>query len=109
MNERREIQKFIDAKRAAIDAFERGYFGSLHEQAQGNVSEMARQSGMQRANLRRYLAIYGIGRERAPGGRPSARRTLDRLTEIIQPRDGESLVDAAARVAAAAAKKGKRR
>jgi DNA-binding NtrC family response regulator len=51
---------FSDAKRQAIVAFERNYFSELHRRAKGNVSEMARQSGMERHHVRAYLRKYGF-------------------------------------------------
>jgi DNA-binding NtrC family response regulator len=51
---------FAEAKKTAISAFERDYFGSLAKAAKGNVSEMARQSGMERHHVRAYLRKYGI-------------------------------------------------
>jgi two-component system, NtrC family, response regulator HydG len=51
---------FSDAKRHAIVAFERSYFGELAKRAKGNVSEMARQSGMERHHVRAYLRKYGL-------------------------------------------------
>jgi DNA-binding NtrC family response regulator len=51
---------FSEAKRAAIVAFEQHYFRSLHEATQGNVSEMARRSGMERHHVRGYLKKLGI-------------------------------------------------
>jgi DNA-binding NtrC family response regulator len=51
---------FSDAKRGAISAFEREYFTSLARRSRGNVSEMARQSGMERHHVRAYLRKYGI-------------------------------------------------
>ena len=51
---------FAEAKRGAIAAFERDYFGELSRRAKGNVSEMARQSGMERHHVRAYLRKYGI-------------------------------------------------
>jgi DNA-binding NtrC family response regulator len=51
---------FSDAKRQAIIAFERNYFGELNKRAKGNVSEMARQSGMERHHVRAYLRKYGV-------------------------------------------------
>jgi len=53
---------FAEAKRQAIGAFEREYFTSLARRAKGNVSEMARQSGMERHHVRAYLRKYGIDR-----------------------------------------------
>jgi DNA-binding NtrC family response regulator len=51
---------FSDAKRHAIDAFERSYFTELTRRAKGNVSEMARQSGMERHHVRAYLRKYRL-------------------------------------------------
>jgi DNA-binding NtrC family response regulator len=51
---------FAEAKRGAIATFERDYFGQLSRAAKGNVSEMARQSGMERHHVRAYLRKYGI-------------------------------------------------
>jgi DNA-binding NtrC family response regulator len=51
---------FSDAKRQAIEAFERSYFTELNRRAKGNVSEMARQSGMERHHVRAYLRKYGV-------------------------------------------------
>jgi len=51
---------FSDAKRQAIVAFERNYFTELNRRAKGNVSEMARQSGMERHHVRAYLRKYDV-------------------------------------------------
>ncbi len=51
---------FGDAKRSAIAAFERDYFTGLAKRCKGNVSEMARQSGMERHHVRAYLRKHGI-------------------------------------------------
>jgi transcriptional regulator of acetoin/glycerol metabolism len=51
---------FGEAKRNAIGAFERDYFAGLARACKGNVSEMARQSGMERHHVRAYLRKYGI-------------------------------------------------
>jgi DNA-binding NtrC family response regulator len=51
---------FAEAKRGAIAGFERDYFTQLARGAKGNVSEMARQSGMERHHVRAYLRKYGI-------------------------------------------------
>ena len=51
---------FGEAKRAAVAAFEREYFGELALSTKGNVSEMARRSGMERHHVRAYLRKYGI-------------------------------------------------
>jgi DNA-binding NtrC family response regulator len=54
---------FAEAKRAAVATFERDYFAGLARAAKGNVSEMARQSGMERHHVRAYLRKYGIQKE----------------------------------------------
>jgi DNA-binding NtrC family response regulator len=51
---------FTEAKRSAIAAFEREYFSGLAKRCKGNVSEMARQSGMERHHVRAYLRKYRI-------------------------------------------------
>ena len=51
---------FSEAKRAAVATFERDYFTQLAKRSQGNVSEMARQSGMERHHVRAYLRKYHI-------------------------------------------------
>jgi DNA-binding NtrC family response regulator len=51
---------FAEAKRGAIATFEKDYFAQLSRVAKGNVSEMARQSGMERHHVRAYLRKYGI-------------------------------------------------
>ena len=53
---------FAEAKRASIATFEKDYFTSLAKASKGNVSEMARQSGMERHHVRAYLRKYGIER-----------------------------------------------
>ncbi len=53
-------QKFQDAKRDVLAHFERDYFAALNEEAKGNVSEMARRAGMERAHVRAYLRRHGI-------------------------------------------------
>jgi DNA-binding NtrC family response regulator len=54
---------FGEAKRAAIAAFERSYFTELARRTKGNVSEMARQAGMERHHVRAFLRKHGIERE----------------------------------------------
>jgi DNA-binding NtrC family response regulator len=51
---------FAEAKRSAIATFERDYFAQLARASKGNVSEMARQSGMERHHVRAYLRKYAI-------------------------------------------------
>src|SRR5690606_33952574 len=64
------VTSFVDlpyreAKERAIHAFETGYFAAILQRAGGNVSEAARQAGLDRSNFRRAAA--GWGRGRAPG------------------------------------------
>jgi len=51
---------FGEEKRTAIANFEKDYFTGLARRSKGNVSEMARQSGMERHHVRAYLRKYGI-------------------------------------------------
>ncbi|HZU82997.1 MAG TPA: sigma 54-interacting transcriptional regulator [Polyangiaceae bacterium] len=51
---------FSESKRVAISTFEREYFTGLAKRCKGNVSEMARQSGMERHHVRAYLRKYRI-------------------------------------------------
>jgi DNA-binding NtrC family response regulator len=57
---RSAVTAFSEAKRSALTAFERDYFTNLSAAAKGNVSEMARQSGMERHHVRAYLRKYGL-------------------------------------------------
>jgi DNA-binding NtrC family response regulator len=50
-----------EAKRGAVSAFESRYFGDLFKATGGNISEMARRSGMQRHHIRPFLKKYGLG------------------------------------------------
>jgi DNA-binding NtrC family response regulator len=54
---------FGEAKRQAVAGFEHSYFSSLTKRCKGNVSEMARQSGMERHHVRAYLRKYGIDKD----------------------------------------------
>ena len=54
------LTAFGEAKRIAVADFERDYFTALSKRAKGNVSEMARQSGMERHHVRAYLRKCGI-------------------------------------------------
>ena len=62
-------RQFQDAKRDVLTRFERDYFAALSDEAKGNVSEMARRAGMERAHVRAYLRRHGIS---AKGGDPDA-------------------------------------
>jgi DNA-binding NtrC family response regulator len=53
-------RQFQEAKREVLTRFERDYFAALAEEAKGNVSEMARRAGMERAHVRAYLRRHGI-------------------------------------------------
>ncbi|HTQ43703.1 MAG TPA: sigma 54-dependent Fis family transcriptional regulator [Polyangiaceae bacterium] len=57
---RAPITAFAEAKRQALIDFERSYFTALNQSASGNVSEMARQSGMERHHVRAYLRKHKI-------------------------------------------------
>ena len=61
------VTAFAEAKRQALVDFERAYFTALHDAAAGNVSEMARRSGMERHHVRAYLRKHKIGVGKAPG------------------------------------------
>jgi DNA-binding NtrC family response regulator len=52
---------FQEAKRDVLARFERDYFAALADDSKGNVSEMARRAGMERAHVRAYLRRHGIG------------------------------------------------
>ena len=54
------ITAYAEAKRLALIEFERTYFNALSEASGGNVSEMARQSGMERHHVRAYLRKHKI-------------------------------------------------
>jgi DNA-binding NtrC family response regulator len=57
---RAPVTAFSEAKRTTLIAFEREYFAYLAAAARGNVSEMARTSGLERHHVRAYLRKYGI-------------------------------------------------
>jgi DNA-binding NtrC family response regulator len=59
-------QKFQDSKRDVLAHFERDYFAALSDEAKGNVSEMARRAGMERAHVRAYLRRHGISAKQDP-------------------------------------------
>jgi DNA-binding NtrC family response regulator len=52
---------YRDAKQRAVDAFESAYFDALLRRTGGNVSEAARQAGLDRSNFRRAAKRSGIG------------------------------------------------
>lgn len=51
-----------EAKRSAISAFESKYFSDLFRATSGNVSEMARRSGMERHHIRPFLRKLGLAK-----------------------------------------------
>jgi DNA-binding NtrC family response regulator len=59
---RAAVTAYNEAKRSALHAFDRDYFTKLASNAGGNISEMARQSGMERHHVRAYLRKLGIDR-----------------------------------------------
>lgn len=52
---------YRDAKQRAVDAFEMAYFDAVLRRAGGNVSEAARQAGLDRSNFRRAAKRSGVG------------------------------------------------
>jgi DNA-binding NtrC family response regulator len=61
-------RQFQEAKRDVLARFERDYFAQLADESKGNVSEMARRAGMERAHVRAYLRRHGIGSKADPEG-----------------------------------------
>ncbi len=55
---------YHEAKRAALDSFEKAYFSALSDKTGGNIAEMSRRAKLQRTHVRRYLVSHGIGRKR---------------------------------------------
>jgi len=51
---------YRDAKQQAVDAFETAYFDAILRRAGGNISEAARQAGLDRSNFRRAAKRAGI-------------------------------------------------
>ncbi|MBI4701414.1 MAG: sigma 54-interacting transcriptional regulator [Deltaproteobacteria bacterium] len=51
---------FQDAKQDVLSRFARDYFTRLAQESKGNVSEMARRAGMERAHVRAYLRRHSI-------------------------------------------------
>ena len=54
------MSPFGEAKREAIASFESRYFAELVRATSGNVSEMARRSGMERHHVRAFLKKYQL-------------------------------------------------
>ena len=51
---------FRDAKQSALSRFELAYFSALVAETGGNVSEIARRAGIERAHVRTYLRRHGL-------------------------------------------------
>jgi DNA-binding NtrC family response regulator len=54
---------FRASRRRTIERFEQEYFEQLLQHCAGNISEIARLSGLERAHVRRYLKRYGLKTE----------------------------------------------
>jgi DNA-binding NtrC family response regulator len=54
------IRAYHDAKRDALNQFERAYFKQLHDATNGNVAEISRRTGLQRTHVRKYLRLHGL-------------------------------------------------
>jgi len=54
------IRAYHDAKREALNQFERAYFKQLHDATNGNVAEISRRTGLQRTHVRKYLRMHGL-------------------------------------------------
>lgn len=55
-----ETSVFAEAKRAALDTFERRFFTELAQTTGVNITEMARRSGLSRQYVRSYLRKHGL-------------------------------------------------
>jgi DNA-binding NtrC family response regulator len=58
----REGDNFQDAKASVLAEFERAYFAKLYADCSGNISEISRRSGMERARVRGYLRRHNLDR-----------------------------------------------
>ncbi len=63
---------YHDAKREALDRFERGFFSMLIAETGGSVAEIARRSGLQRAHVRRYLKAHNLLLPRSERRKPAS-------------------------------------
>jgi len=54
---------YHEAKRAALDRFERAYFSALIEETGGNIAEISRLAGLQRTHVRRYVKAHALKRK----------------------------------------------
>jgi DNA-binding NtrC family response regulator len=52
---------YHEAKRQALERFERAYFAALAASTGGVIVEMARLAGLERAHVRKYLKRHGLG------------------------------------------------
>ena len=55
-----DSDSYKDAKEKVVDTFTRDFIASLHRKCGGNISEMARQSGLNRNYVARLLTKYGL-------------------------------------------------
>jgi transcriptional regulator of acetoin/glycerol metabolism len=53
-------ESFQEQRKALVEVWERKYFADLHRKTGGNVSEMARRSGLERSTVRHYLVRHGL-------------------------------------------------
>jgi DNA-binding NtrC family response regulator len=60
MVEATAIRAYHDAKREALNQFERAYFKQLADATNGNVAEISRRTGLQRTHVRKYLRMHGL-------------------------------------------------
>src|SRR4030095_1338550 len=67
-------RQFQEAKREVLTRFERDYFAALAEEAKGDVSEMARRAGRERARVRASLSAASCRTQSATTARRSRRR-----------------------------------
>jgi DNA-binding NtrC family response regulator len=67
-NSARVLVPYHEAKREALEGFERRYFERLVEVVPDNISEMSRVSGLSRLHIRKHLQRHGIAVAR-PGQR----------------------------------------
>jgi DNA-binding NtrC family response regulator len=61
------IRAYHDAKREALNQFERAYFKQLVDATNGNVAEISRRTGLQRTHVRKYLRLHGLREPRGGG------------------------------------------
>jgi DNA-binding NtrC family response regulator len=52
--------RFKEAKQTALSQFERSYFSVMVDDTGGNISEIARRSGLERAHVRMYLRKHNL-------------------------------------------------